>query len=132
MIIVVMLPGKVVDNGVALDVGGGGAILHNDRRSVQVDTVVDHEQRVVVIDDVVVDADAIKVLLEQVFEEEVLLLQGGLLLLDCKLVKVDLVVAFVEVIELLVLIIRVRVNTNDLIDHLVRLILSIRVRLVEG
>ena len=132
MIIVVMLPGKVVDNSVALDVGGGGAILHNDRRSVQVDTVVDHEQRVVVIDDVVVDADAIKVLLEQVFEEEVLLLQGSLLLLDCKLVKVDLIVTFVEVIELLVLIIRVRVNTNDLIDHLVRLILSIRVRLVEG
>ena len=132
MIVVVMLPGKVVDNSVALDVGGGGTIFHNDGRAVQVDTVVDHEQRVVVIDDVVVDADAIKVLLEQVFEEEVLLLQGGLLLLDCKLVKVDLVVAFVEVIELLVLIVRVRVNTNDLIDHLVRLILSIRVRLVEG
>ena len=132
MIIVVMLPGKVVDNGVALDVGGGGAILHNDRRAIQVDTVVDHKQRVVVVDDVVVDADAIEVLLEQVLEEEVLLLKGCLLLLDRKLVKIDLVVALVEVIELLVLIVGVRVNSDNFIDHLVRLLLSIWVGLVEG
>ena len=132
MIVVVMLSSKVVDNSVALDVGGGGTILHNDWRAVQVDTVVDHEQRVVVVDDVVVDADAIKILLEQVFEEEVLLLEGGLLLLDSELVKIDLVVALIEVVELLVLIVGVRVNANDLIDHLVRLLLSIGVGLVEG
>ena len=132
MIVVVMLPGKVVDNRVALDVGGGGAILHNDRWAVQVDTVVDNKQRVVVVDDIVVDADAIEVLLEQVLEEEVLLLKGCLLLLDRKLVKVDLVVALVEVVELLVLIVGVRVNTDNLIDHLVRLLLGIGVGLVEG
>ena len=132
MIVVVMLPGKVVDNSVALDVGGGGAILHNDRRAVQVDTVVDHKQRVVVVDDVVIDADAIEVLLEQVFEEEVLLLEGCLLLLDRKLVKIDLVVALVEVVELLVLIVGVRIDTDNLIDHLIRLLLGIGVRLVEG
>ena len=131
MIIVVVLPGKVVDNSVALDVSGGGAILHNDRWAVQVDTVVDHEQRVVVVDDVVVDTDTVEVLLEQVLEEKVLLLEGGLLLLDRKLVKVDLVVALVEVVELLVLVVGVRVNTDNLIDHLVRLLLGIRIGLVE-
>ena len=132
MIVVVMLPGKVIYNGVALDVCGGCTILHYDRRAVQVDTVVDHKQRVVVVDDVVIDADAIEVLLEQVFEEEVLLLEGCLLLLDRKLVKIDLVVALVEVVELLVLIVGVRIDTDNLIDHLIRLLLGIGVRLVEG
>jgi len=54
------------------------------------------------------------------------------LLLDRKLVKIDLVVALVEVVELLVLIVGMRVNTDNLIYHLVRLLLGIGVGLVEG
>ena len=131
MILVVALHGEVVDNGVSLDVGRGGAIFHHDRRPVQVDTVVDDEQRVVVVDDVVVDTDAIQVLLEQVLEEEVFLLKRGLLLLNRQLVQVNLVVALVEVVQLLELVVGVRIDADNLFDHLVGLLLSIRVRLVE-
>lgn len=74
MIFVVELHGEVVNNGVSLDVGGGRAILHDDWRPVQVDTVVDNEERIVVVDDIVIHADTIQVLLQQVLEEEVLLL----------------------------------------------------------
>ena len=132
MILVVALHGEVVDNGVSLDVGRGSAVFHHDRRPVQVDTVVDDEQRVVVVDDVVVDTDAIQVLLEQVLEEEVFLLKRGLLLLNRQLVQVNLVVALVEVVQLLELVVGVRIDADNLFDHLVGLLLSIRVRLVEG
>ena len=64
VIVVVALAGEVVDNGVALDVDRGGTILHHHRWAVEVDAVVDHEQRVIVVDDIVVDTDAVKVLLE--------------------------------------------------------------------
>merc|ERR1719273_1882186 len=87
VILVVALHSEVVDDGVSLDVGRGSAVFHHDRRPVQVDAVVDDQQRVVVVDDIVVDAYAIQVLLEQVLEEEVLLLKGRLLLLNRQLVQ---------------------------------------------
>ena len=132
MVLVVALHGEVVNDGVALDVGRSCAVLHDDGGPVQVDAVVNNQERVVVVDDIVVHADAIQVLLQQVLEEEVLLLKGRLLLLDGQFVQVHLVVALVEVVQLLEFVVAVWVNTNDLFDHLVRLLLSVRVRLVEG
>ena len=64
MIVVVVLAGKIVDNGVTLDIDRGSTVLHHHRWAVKVDAVVDHEQRVIVVDDIVVDTDAVKVLLE--------------------------------------------------------------------
>lgn len=98
MVIVITLQGKVVHNGIAFDVSGCSAFFHNNRRSVEVDTVVDDKQRVVIVDNIVVDTNTVQILLEQVLEEEVLLFKSGLLFLNGKLVKVDLVVAFVEVV----------------------------------
>ncbi len=63
MIVIVSLQGHVVYNGIALDVGGVSAILHDHRRPVEVDAVVDHQQRIVVVDNIVVHTDTIQVLL---------------------------------------------------------------------
>ena len=131
MILIIALHGEVVNNGVALDVGRGCAIFHNNRRTVQVHAVVNDQERVVVVDNIVVHTDTIQVLLEQVLEEEVLLLEGSLLLLDGQLVEVDFVVTLVEAVQLSELVIGVWVDTNDLLNHLVRLFLGIWVRLVE-
>ena len=62
LLIVVALPIKVVNHGVSLDVGRSRAIFHDDGRPVQVDTVVDDQERVVVVDDIVVDTDTVQVL----------------------------------------------------------------------
>ena len=132
MILVVALPIEVVNHGVSLDVGRSRAIFHDDGRPVQVDTVVDDQERVIVVDNIVVDTDTVQVLLQQVLEEEVLLLEGRLLLLDGQLVQVNLVVALVKVVQLLELVVSVRVDTEDLFDHLVGLLLGIWVRLIEG
>ena len=101
VVISVVLERKVVDDRVTLDVSGCSTIFHDDRRPVEVDAVIDDEKRVVVVDDIVVDTDTIQVLLQQVLEEEVLLLKSSLLLLDSKLIEVNLVVALVEVVKLL-------------------------------
>ena len=132
VIVVVVLASEVVDNGVALDIDRGGTILHHHRWAVKVDAVVDHEQRVIVVDDVVVDAYAVKVLLEQILEEEIFLLECSLLLLDGQLVQVSLVEALVEVVELLEFIVRLGGNALDSVDFLVRLFLGIGVTRVEG
>ena len=132
MIIVVALQGEVVDDGVSFDIGRGCAIFHDDRRSVQVHAVINDQERVVVVNNVVVHTDTIQVLLEQVLEEEVLLLEGCFLLLDGQLVEVDLVITLVKAIQLLELVIGVGINSDDFLNHLVRLLLGIRVRLVEG
>ena len=131
MIILVPLQCEVVDDGVSLDVGGVGAVLHDHRGPVEVDAVVDDQERVAVVDDVVVDGDTIQVLLQQVLEEEILLLEGGLLLLNRKLVQVDLVVTLVEVVERPELVVGVGVNAQDFLDGLIRFLLGVRVALVE-
>ena len=121
----------VVDNHVTLDEGLLLSLL-DDGRTVEVDLVVDNEEGVVGVEDVVVDGDTIKVLLEKVLEEEVLLLEGCFLLLDGQLVEVDLVITLVKAIQLLELVIGVGINSDDFLNHLVRLLLGIRVGLVEG
>jgi len=131
VIILVPLQCEVVDDGVSLDVGGVGAVLHDHRGPVEVDAVVDDQERVAVVDDVVVDGDTIQVLLQQVLEEEILLLEGGLLLLNRKLVQVDLVVTLVEVVERPELVVGVGVNAQDFLDGLIRFLLGVRVALVE-
>jgi len=119
VVLLVALHGKIVDNGVALDVGRGRAILHDDRRTVQVNAVVDDQERVIVVDDIIVHADTIQVLLQQVFEEEVLLLQSRLLLLNGELVEMHLVVALVEAVQLLELVVGAGANALNLLNHLV-------------
>ena len=113
VVISIVLERKVVDDRVTLDVSGCGTIFHDDRRPVEVDAVIDDEKRVVVVDDIVVDTDTIQVLLQQVLEEEVLLLESCLLLLDGKLIEVNLVVALVEVVKLLEFVVRFLFNTED-------------------
>ena len=127
VVVSIVLSGKVVDNSVALDVGGVSTVLHDDRWPVQVDTVVDNKKRVVVVDHIVVDRDTVQVLLQQVLEEQVLLLKSSLLLLDCQLVEVNLVETLVEVVKLLELVIAVRVNTLNLLDLLLRLLLRVNI-----
>jgi len=131
VVVCVHLASEVVDNSIAFDVDAGCALLHHDRWSVEVDTVVHNEERVAVVDDVVVDADTIQVLLEQVLEEQVLFLKRSLLLLDGKLVEVDLVEALVEVVKLLELIVGMGLNALNLLDLLIRLFCGVRVTLVE-
>ena len=127
----VALSGDVVDNGVTLDVGGMGAILLNDWWSVEVDSVVHNEQWVVVVDDIVVDTDSIQVLLEEVLEEEILLFEGSLLLLDGKLVKMNLVESLVEGVKHLELVVSVGIKTGNLLNIDFSLFHGIRIRLIE-
>ena len=54
IVVGIPLAGKVVYSGVAFNVSGVGAFLHDDRGAVQVHAVVHHEQRVAVVDHVVV------------------------------------------------------------------------------
>ena len=131
VVVSVHLTGQVVHSRVSFDVGGRSTLFHHNRRTVQVDAVVHNQQWVVVVDHVVVYTHAVQVLLEQVLEEQVLFLKGGLLLLDGELVEVDLVVTLVEVVELLELVVAARVDTDDLFDHLLGLFLGIRIGLVE-
>ena len=113
VVISIVLERKVVDDRVTLNVSGCSTIFHDDRRPVEVDAVIDDEKRVVVVDDIVVDTDTIQVLLQQVLEEEVLFLESSLLLLDGKLIEVNLVVALVEVVKLLEFVVRFLFNTED-------------------
>ena len=131
MVLIVPLKSQVVHNGIALNVRGRRAILHDHWGPVEVHAVIDHEQRVVVVNDIIVDTDTIQVLLQQVLKEEVLLLKCRLLFLDSELVKMDLVVALVEVIKLLEFVIGVRVDAENLFNPLIRLFLCVWVRLVE-
>ena len=131
MVVALSLHLGVVNDKIAFDEGlllG----LFDDRGSVEVDLVVDDEERVVRIENIVVNRHAIQVLLEQVLEEEILLLEGSFLLLNSQLVQVNLVVAFVEVVQLLELIVRIFVNSHNLLYVHLSLNHAIRVTLVEG
>ena len=55
VVICVALESCVRDNVVSLDDCGVGSFLHYDGRAVKVDAVVDNKQRVIIIDNVVVD-----------------------------------------------------------------------------
>lgn len=131
VVLVVPLKSQVVHNGVALDVRGRRAVLHDHWGPVEVHAIIDHEQRVVVVNDIIIDTDTIQVLLQQVLKEEVLLLECRLLFLDSELVKMDLVIALIEVIKLLEFVVGVRIDAHNLFNPLIRLLLCVRVRLVE-
>ena len=105
---------RVVKLEVSFDDSCVLAIFVDNRGSVEVDLVVDDEQRVVRVNNVVVDGYAIEVLLEQVLEEQVLLLESGLLFFDGQFVELDLVVTLVEVVETFELVDVVLVNAIDL------------------
>ena len=105
-------------------------VTHN-RRPVEVDLVVDNEQRVVVVDNIVVHAHTIQVLLEQILEEQVLFLEGSLLLLDGQLVEVDLVETLVEIVKHFEFVLRIAVETADFFNLELGLGLTVWVRLVE-
>ena len=119
MVLIVPLKSQVVHNSITLDVRGRRAVLHDHWGPVKVDAVIDYEQRVVVVNDIVVDRDTIQVLLQQVLKEEVLLLECRLLFLDGKLIKMDLVIALIEVIKLLEFVVGVLIDAHNLLNPLI-------------
>jgi hypothetical protein len=108
-----------------------GATVPDDRWPVELQLVVDNQQRVGVVDNVIIDTHTVQVLLEQILEESVFLLKSGLLLFDGQLVKQDLVVTLVELVQVLELLVSFLVEALDLVDADLGLVLDIRVRLVE-
>jgi len=101
-------------------------------RSVEIDLVVDNEKWIVVVDHIVVDTHTVQVLLEQVLEEEIFLLKSRLLFLNRELVEVNLVEAFVEVVQHFELVLSFSGHTLDFLHCQFGLSRAIRVRLVEG
>ena len=85
--VVISLPlhGHIVDDEVSFD-ERLLLSLFNNRRSVEINLVVDNQQWVVCIEHVVVDRHSIQVLLQQILEEEVFLLKRRLLFLNGQLV----------------------------------------------
>ena len=85
--VVISLPlhGHIVDDEVSFD-ERLLLSLFNNRRSVEINLVVDNQQRVVCVEHVVVDRHSIQVLLQQVLEEKVFLLKRRLLFLNGQLV----------------------------------------------
>ena len=103
-----------------------GIVTHN-RRSVQVDLVVHNEQRIVVVDHIVVDAHTVKILLQQILKEQVFLLKGGFLFLNSQLVEVHFIEALVEVVKQLEFILRVITESSNLLNLDLTLYLTVRV-----
>merc|ERR1712013_875457 len=85
VVVGIPLQGVAVDDNVAFNDSGVLAFVTHNRWSIKVDLVIDDKQRIVVVDDIVVNAHTVQVLLEQILEEEVLLFKGSLLLFDSKL-----------------------------------------------
>jgi len=81
------------------------AVHFFDRRSVEVDFGVDNKERIVSVDDIIINTDTIKVLFEERFEKHVLFLQGCFLLFNGKLVKENLIKALIKVVHQLKLIV---------------------------
>ena len=101
LIICISLHGNIVHSNISFDeCSMRHTTFHSfNRRSVQIDLGVDDEQRVVCIDDIVVDTDTIQILFQKTLEEHVFLLKGCFLLFDGHLVQEDLVVSLVETIQ---------------------------------
>jgi len=92
------------------------SIFLDDWRSVEIDTIVNNKQWIIVIDNIIIDTDSIQVLLKEVLEEQVLFLQSCFLFLDSKLIKMDLVVTFVEVVKHLELIVSIVSKTKNFLN----------------
>ena len=131
VVVRISLQGVAVDHSIAFNDSGMLTFITHNRRSVEVDLVVDDEQRIVVVDNIVVHAHTVQVLLEQILEEEVLFLEGSLLLLDSKLVEMDLVETLVEIVEHLEFVLRIGIKSMDLLNLCLRFGLTVRVRLIE-
>lgn len=129
----IALKSLIGDFEVAFNLGDVATFICDNWGSVQVDLVVDDQERVVRIHNVIVNGDTVQVLLKQVLEEKVLFLKSRLLLLDGQLVKVDFVEPLVEVVEHLELLESGGlVQTRNLLNVDVGLIHRVRVALVEG
>ena len=132
-VVSIALQSLIGDFEVAFNLGDVATFVCDNWGSVQVDLVVDDQERVVRIHNVIVNGDTVQVLLKQVLEEKVLFLQSRLLLLDGQLVKVDFVEPLVEVVEHLELLESGGlVQTRNLLNVDVGLIYRVRVALVEG
>ena len=132
-VVSIALQSLIGDFEVAFNLGDVATFVCDNWGSVQVDLVVDDQERVVRIHNVIVNGDTVQVLLKQVLEEKVLFLQSRLLLLDGQLVKVDFVEPLVEVVEHLELLESGGlVQTRNLLNVDVGLIHRVRVALVEG
>ena len=134
VIICVSLHGNIVYNCIALYKCLVWLTIHSlNRRSVQVDLGVDDQERIVRVEHIVIDADTIEVLLEKTLEEHVLLLESCLLLFDGELVKENLVVSLVEVVQKLELVVLALSQAIHLFDVDVRnLFGELITLLVEG
>lgn len=109
------------------------AIHPLDRGSVEVDLVVNHEEGVVLVHDIVVNADPIQVLFEEALKEHVFLLEGGLLLVDRQLVKQHLVKPLVELVQQLEFVVLLLLHPVDFLNCHIRYFLHrVLVALVEG
>ena len=106
-------------------------ILSDNWWSVERDFVVHDEQRIIGVDNIVVDTNTVQVLLKQVLEELVFFLKCGLLLFNRKLVKKHLVKALVEVIESLKLIVCIFINALYFFNPYIGLDFDVRIRLIE-
>lgn len=117
---------------IALNLSDIASFIRHNRRSVQIHFVINDQERVIRIHHVVVNWHTVQVLLEQVLKEEVLLLQSRFLLLDGEFVEVDLIEAFVEVVEHFVLLESFFfIETGDLLNIDIGLIHCVGVWLVE-
>ena len=117
VIICVPLHGDIVNHSITFDKSLVRlSILSLDWRSIQIDLRVDDQKRIVGVEHIVVDTDTVEVLLQETLEEHILLLEGCLLLLDGKLVKKNLVVSLVEVVEELELVVHSSSHAFDSFD----------------
>ena len=131
VVVRVSLQSIAVHHSIALNDSGVLGIVTHNRRSVQVDLVVHNEQRIVVVDHIIVDAHTVKILLQQILKEQVLLLKGGFLFLNCQLVEVHFVEALVEVVKQLEFVLRLITESSNLLNLDFTLYLTVRVWLIE-
>jgi len=82
VVIGVALHRSVVDYRIALDNSSMSTRVSDNGRSVESKLVVDNQERVAVVDDIVVDTNSIEVLFQEILEKGVFLLESGLLLFD--------------------------------------------------
>merc|ERR1711991_346572 len=102
--LVVVVHTLCVDDVQRLDGGGrGDARVADGWGEAHVGATVDDEQRVGGLDDLLVDGDAVEVLLEHHAQRLVLLDESVLFLVERELVQQDLVVALPELVERVVL-----------------------------
>lgn len=126
-------PAELVDVLCVYKVGlnYSGMMVHLDRLLGEVDAVVDNKERVVGLEDFVVEGDAVEIVLEERLQHLVVLAECFLLLLDGQSVQLHLIVSFKEVVQVLELLILLRCQLLELVPHLLGDLALIYRRLVE-